>query len=287
MLFNISEFKPKHDFLVCIDSDGCAFDTMEIKHKECFCPTTIEYWDLQPVSSMAREACEFVNLYSKTRGINRFPALIRTLDLLCERKEVQQRGFKPPAYDKFKTWVETTPAQTNDEVSKHLDEPQMQRVLDWSLEVNRRIAKMVHGIPPFPFVRESLKKLSDKADIVIVSATPREALQKEWTEHGIDRYVSLLGSQENGSKAEIIAAIKDNYEPACALMIGDAPGDQNAAEKNGILYYPIRPLDEVASWEEFCNAGIDQFLNRKYKGEAMEENIRRFSECLPEDPPWL
>jgi hypothetical protein len=29
-------FKPQHSFLVGIESDGCVFDTMEIKHKECF-----------------------------------------------------------------------------------------------------------------------------------------------------------------------------------------------------------------------------------------------------------
>ncbi len=28
------EYESKHDFLVGIDSDGCAFDTMELKHKE-------------------------------------------------------------------------------------------------------------------------------------------------------------------------------------------------------------------------------------------------------------
>ena len=67
------DFTPKHDYLVGIDSDGCAFDTMELKHKECFIPNTINYWGLQGVSKYAREAAEFVNLYSKSRGINRFP----------------------------------------------------------------------------------------------------------------------------------------------------------------------------------------------------------------------
>ena len=67
----------KRNFLVCIDSDGCAFDTMEIKHKECFCPATIYKWELQAVSSLAREAWEFVNLYSKTRGCSRFHVIIQ------------------------------------------------------------------------------------------------------------------------------------------------------------------------------------------------------------------
>ena len=74
------EITPQHDFLVGIDSDGCAFDTMELKHKECFIPNTINYYNLQAVSKYAREAAEFVNLYSKSRGVNRFPALLETLD---------------------------------------------------------------------------------------------------------------------------------------------------------------------------------------------------------------
>lgn len=72
----MTDFTPKHAYLVGIDSDGCAFDTMELKHKECFIPNTIHYWGLQGVSKYAREAAEFVNLYSKSRGVNRFPALV-------------------------------------------------------------------------------------------------------------------------------------------------------------------------------------------------------------------
>ena len=75
---------------------------MEIKHKECFTPNIIKHWDLQAVSKYAREASEFVNLYSKWRGINRWPALVMVFDLLRERPEVQARRRRsargaPPA----------------------------------------------------------------------------------------------------------------------------------------------------------------------------------------------
>ena len=30
------EFVKQHDFLICVDSDGCAVDTMDIKHFRCF-----------------------------------------------------------------------------------------------------------------------------------------------------------------------------------------------------------------------------------------------------------
>src|SRR3990170_1408289 len=88
----LKDLKKEKEFLVGIDSDGCAFDTMEIKHKECFIPNIINHWQLQAVSKYAREAGEFVNLYSKWRGINRWPALIMVFDLLSERSEVQKLG---------------------------------------------------------------------------------------------------------------------------------------------------------------------------------------------------
>lgn len=282
-----TEFKPKHDFLVLIDSDGCAFDTMEIKHKECFCPAAINGWDLQCVSSLAREVWEFVNLYSTTRGCSRFNAIIKVLDLLEERPEARERGFKAPEHEHFRRWVETAPVLNNDAVRAMSEkDPEFVRVLNWSLDANRRVAEMVHGIPPFPFVRESLEKLSGKADIVICSATPKEALLHEWTEHKIDKYVSLLGAQEDGTKKEIIAAVKGHYSPEKCLMIGDAPGDYKAAEANGILFYPIRPLDEITSWKEFFNTASDMFLNGTYAGENADGYYEKFSRCLPEKPSW-
>jgi hypothetical protein len=62
----LDDLKPQKEFFIGIDSDGCAFDTMEIKQKECFCPNTVKFWSLQAVSKYARETVEFVNLYSKS-----------------------------------------------------------------------------------------------------------------------------------------------------------------------------------------------------------------------------
>ncbi len=79
-------------------------------------------------------------------------------------------------------------------------------------------------VPPFPYVRESLERLSEFADIVIVSATPREALLKEWHEHGLDRYIALLGAQEDGSKKEIISKVKVFTNLKNPLCWGTLPG---------------------------------------------------------------
>src|SRR5262245_41545820 len=101
----LREFQPSHEMFVGIDSDGCVFDSMEIKHKECFAPMFIKHFGLQPVSKYARQVWEFVNLYSKTRGINRYPALSNALNLLGERREVQARRVTVPGTDALDGWM--------------------------------------------------------------------------------------------------------------------------------------------------------------------------------------
>lgn len=280
----------KKDFLVCIDSDGCAFDTMEIKHKECFCPPYINYFGLQPVSKYARDAWDFANLYSSYRGIHRILALLKALDVLGERKEVKERNFTPPALKELREYVASGKPLSNSGLEEYLKEhPESEEIrttLEWSINVNERVADIVHGVPPFPHVRECLEKLSQYADIVIVSATQHLALEREWGEHDLLPLVSEVKGQESGTKKEIIASIKDNYAPGHVLMIGDAPGDRDAAHANGALFYPICPDKEAESWANFGEC-MEAFLAGKYAGEMEARNIAYFETLLPTEPKWV
>ena len=145
--------EPQKPFFVGIDSDGCVFDSMDIKHKECFAPQFINHFDLQAVSKYAREVWEFVNLYSTTRGVNRFNAVTRALDLLSERPEVRERGVEPIRLEGLRDWVarETKlgDATLREEVAVNPNED-LKRVFAWSEDVNQTIAKIVRNVPPFP-----------------------------------------------------------------------------------------------------------------------------------------
>ena len=92
------DFVPTKNYFVGIDSDGCAMDAMDIKHQECFTPCYIKHWDLQPVSTLARQTALFVNLGSVTRGLNRWLALSQVLNLLRDRVEVAERNVQIPEY---------------------------------------------------------------------------------------------------------------------------------------------------------------------------------------------
>lgn len=282
------DLTPQHEFFVGIDSDGCAFDTMELKHKECFIPNIINYWDLQGVSKYAREAAEFVNLYSKSRGINRFPALIEALEWLRRRPEVKARGVRIEIPDSLRAWVKEETKLGNPALEKKVQEtgdPWLRRTLEWSKAVNAAVAGMVRGVPPFPCVRESLQKLQGKADIIVVSATPHEALQREWEEHDLTQYVAAICGQEVGTKKECLAVAR-KYPPGHALMIGDAPGDYEAAKANGTLFFPINPGREEQSWRRFYEEGLDRFLSGRFDPAYQKELLEEFDRCLPDQPPW-
>jgi len=286
----LDELKPEKEFFIGIDSDGCVFDTMEIKQKESFCPMFIKHFKMQKISKYARETWEFVNLYSTTRGVNRFKALIRAIELLQKRPEVQARNMKFEDFTPLKEWIKKESKLGNPMLEKYAAEVQLPIIditLSWSKEVNKIIAEIVYDIPPFPFVRESLEKMSSRADLIVVSQTPVEALTREWQEHCIDNYVRLIAGQEYGTKAEHIKyASKGKYPDDKILMIGDAPGDYSAAKSNGVLFYPVNPGKEDASWKRFYEESLNKFFDGTYAGDYEKELIKEFNSLLPENPPW-
>lgn len=284
------DMQPEQGFFVGIDSDGCAFDTMEIKHKECFCPNIIKYWGLQSVSKYAREAAEFVNLYSKWRGVNRWPALVKVFDLLMEREEVLARNARIPQAPRLREFIASGLALSDKGLKEYMaqhPDPELEQGLAWSVAVNKEIGEMVHGVPPFPFVRESLQKLSGKADMVVVSATPTEALVREWQEHDIAQYVRVIAGQEMGTKKQHLKlAAQGKYAEDHVLMIGDAPGDYEAARSVNALFFPINPGREEESWSRFYHEALDKFLAGSYTRDYEAALFSEFEKALPDTPPW-
>ncbi len=156
--------EPNHDYLIAIDSDGCVYDTMEIKQKECFVPNTIKHWKLQSVSKYARAAIEFVNLYSKWRGSNRFLALVKVFDFLSHRTEVRKSIVELPDVQSLRAWIGRETKLGNPALRTEIErtgDSVLRQTLNWSNAVNAAIEDMVSSMPPFPLVRESLDMISE------------------------------------------------------------------------------------------------------------------------------
>lgn len=282
---------PQHDFFIGVDSDGCAFDTMDLKHKRIFIPQAIKIWSFEKIASYYTETAEFVNLYSQLRGSNRFHAIIHTFDYLRERPEVKASGVEIPDCGDLKEYVNSGVPLSNASLREYIanrnDTPFLRQVLEWGESSNRLVAEIVQGNEPFPFVRESLQKAHSLADLMVVSATPFKALEQEWSHVALLPLMTWVAGQEMGGKKEQLAqVVNGKYPNDHILMIGDAPGDLAAAKANNALFYPIKPGQEQESWRLFYEEVLTLFIGGRYAGECEEHMIAEFMKLLPLEKPW-
>ena len=294
-LKELYELNPTREYLVAIDSDGCVFDAMGIKQRECFCPMMIAYFGLQPVAEAARECKEFADLFSITRGANRHKTIVRILtELLPNHPMVQNRSFQVPQLPHYVKWVTDPSSLLSEEGLKHMTEAsegqakkEFETVFQWSVRVNELVAEIVKDIPPFPYARESLSKIVEYADIIVCSSTPVEALSREWSEHDIEKYALFIAGQEMGSKAKHLSVMAEKYKPNKILMMGDAISDQHAAEINHVMFYPINPGNEAESWKRFYDEAFEKFLNNTYASDYQTKLKKEFCNYLPDTPSWM
>lgn len=287
---DLINLKPEHNSFIGIDSDGCVFPTMDIKQKKCFHKLIVRNWHLENIEEYVRESAEFVNLHSVYRGRNRFPCLLLTIDLIRDRPEVVSSKVKLPEFKSLKKFIDSGVPLSNAELEKAVKasgDKELASLLKWSKDVNADIAKTVKNVPPFKWVRESLREIIKSADAICVSQTPAEALVREWKEHNLMGFVRIIAGQELGTKEEHIRlATAGRYDGDKILMIGDAPGDQAAAAANHARFFPVNPGQEEASWERFCKEAYNKFLNGTYGGEYESRLVKEFKALLPSVPQW-
>ena len=274
----LQAFAKQKDYLICVDSDGCAMDTMDIKHFRCFGPCMVEEWGLEQWSEPILNRWNAINLYSGTRGINRFKGLAMALT------EIDKVYCPIEGVAELAAWAEHAPELSNQaiaEAAKTAKGPALTKALSWSRKVNAAIDALPESDKkPFPGVAEALAAAHSAADMAIVSSANREAVEEEWTRCGLLPSVDVLCCQDSGSKAACIAQLKaKGYDPAHILMVGDAPGDQAAAGKNGVMFYPILARHEADSWAEFTAKALPALLSGSY-GPYGQEIAKRFEKNL-------
>lgn len=290
LLQDLKNYQPAHDFFIGLDSDGCVFDTMATKQREHFHPLIIKYWHLEKCADALCACADFSNLISRYRGSNRFPALLRTLQWFNAYPGVAESGIELPKLDALRAYVNsglTLGNPTLEEEVERTRDPELVRLLEWSLEVNKSIAERMRPVPPFPEFLAALKAMRESCDLMVVSQTPEAALRKEWGLHGIADSVSLIPGQEAGTKSDQLHVVAvGKYPTDHVLMIGDAQGDLAAAQKAGTHFYPIIAQKENGSWASFRTEAYPRFLQGTYAGEYEQKLIDSFVGCLPETPSW-
>ena len=276
----LQSYEKKREYLVCVDSDGCAMDTMDIKHILCFGPCMVDEWELDPWREEILNRWNDINLYTITRGINRFKGLAMALD------EIDRKYTRIEGIDDLVAWAEISPELSNASVQREIDaNPDsviFKKALSWSRAVNLSINALPNDKKlPFPLVREALQFAHGKADVAIVSSANLEAVIEEWEMHRLLEHTDIVLAQNVGSKAYCISElIKKGYEKSKVIMCGDALGDMQAAERNGVYFYPILVKHEGESWQEFMDVGLQRLIEGSYAGPYQAEKRKQFLKNL-------
>lgn len=275
----LEDYKKKKDFLVCVDSDGCAMDTMDIKHIRCFGPCMVTEWGLEQWEQEILTRWNEINLYTMTRGINRFKGLSAAL------QEIREKYTDIEDLDTLVQWVENSPELSNDALQRAIDENDsvcLKKALSWSKAVNISINELPEEVKlPFEGVKEALAYAQEVADVAIVSSANLDAVLEEWERYGLLEHTDIVLAQDAGSKAFCIKELlKSGYAPDHVLMCGDAPGDMDAAKSNGVFYYPILVRHEKESWKEFQETAVSKLVEGNYGGEYQQKKINDFLDNL-------
>ncbi len=253
-------------FLIGVDSDGTAFDSMNIKHLDAFIPAALEIWPLpEDLAGRFAEIEKQVNLFSATRGINRFPGTLAVFEQL--EKEFPGRRELPDLSD-FRAYVagekKYSPVTLRAWLKKH-PSAELEKVLAWSDRADELFSAACEGLGPYPGVREALEEAWGKAATAVVSSAGRAGLEKDWGVNGLTPYVDFLMSQDDGSKTVQLQKAMSQCAPGVkALLLGDTDSDGISAHAAGALFYPIMPGEEAASWETFRKEVLPLFLAGKY-----------------------
>jgi len=273
-------FERKHDYLVCVDSDGCVMDTMNCKHFHCFGPCMVTEWGLEEWKDAILARWNEINLFSMTRGINRFKGLAMALG------EIDQQYTPIAGIAALQHWADTAPALSNDAVAKAAEEAQdpeaklvLSKALSWSKAVNASIVALPEELKvPYAGAKEGLAAAHAFADVAMVSSANRDAVEEEWGKFGLLEHTDIVLAQDVGSKAACIAAmLRYGYDPDKVIMIGDAPGDSDAAKRNGVHYYPILVNHEKESWDEAISVAYHKLRAGAYSeyGKAKQAEFIR------------
>ena len=267
-------FVRKHDYLVCVDSDGCVMDTMNCKHFNCFGPCMVNEWELEEWKDEILTRWNEINLFSMTRGINRFKGLAIALG------EINEKYTRIAGVEALQHWAETAPALSNDGAAKAAAEATdedaktvLLKALSWSKAVNASIVELDEALKvPYEGAKEGLAAAHTFADVAMVSSANRDAVEEEWGKFGLLEHTDIVLAQDVGSKAACIKEMmKFGYDPSKVVMIGDAPGDSDAAEKNGVYYYPILVNHEKESWDEAIAVAFDKLRSGDYSQYGAEK----------------
>ncbi len=261
---------------------------MRAKHERCFMPAFAAFFGSGAERGSLDALWRFVNLGSRLRGTNRYAALAAALRLGSRHPRLgsAMRRWEGTA-QALEAWLAQESAPSKSRLELALVARRADRLLAAVLSWSRAVDEALAGLPPVPPFRgavAALPRLAAGGELMVLTSAPAAAIVREWEEAGLAPYAERIVGQERGKKAACLAAaMAGRFEAERVLVVGDAPGDLEAARTVGARFFPILHGREEESWMSFSRDFLPGFL----AGRPLVSPIADFLESLPQDPPWL
>lgn len=296
----LKAWEPEHDYLVCLDTDGHVLDNMWAKQLIVFHPHFMDMNHLRDIEMFFRLHAEHHNLWGTTRGCDRYLAVQHTLSSLLEDPQAKEQLDEDHVRDLLDSvsgyvdWVNASGGEKAFGIPSLFEYHQengldynITRLLSWSEAVDRSFEFVTLEMPPFPHVEETLRYLSERADILIVSSTPYSDLSSWWQNTDLAKYTKAIAGKEMGKKTQHIGIVKERggYDDDKVIMGGDGGGDLKAARANNVSFFPTPAGKEKEAWENARDT-FEAFFEGRYRGEMEEEKVNEFQNILLEKGPW-
>lgn len=261
-------FERKHDFLICVNSAGCVMNTRSRRHFHCYGPELVLQWELEVWRIPVLERWNQVNLLRMTRGIHPFKALALVLS------EVDKSCTPIPGVEDLRVWTGSASELSEESLWAWIQSMEdgdgrrcLEKTLAWSKAVRSGMDQLpAELISPFPGVREALAAAGEMADVAIVSDDTYDTVTADWSRYQLLEFADGILPSESGSKHHRLdVMLQYGYQPDHVLVVGDTPEDWDAAELNGVGFFPIVVNQEAESWQELRTVGLERLRNLTYQ----------------------
>ena len=250
---SLDDFNRKKRFAVCVDSDGCAMDTMNIKHIRCFGPCMVEEWGLEAWRRPILDRWNEINLYSGTRGINRFKGLAMALT------EINRQYTPIDGIERLSAWAEEAPELSNDAVGKMVPKHTIfekalhymgftpgQKLLGTKVDYVFLGACTNGRIEDFRAFASIVKGRQKAADVIAWLVPGSWAVDKQIREEGLDKILEAAGFEIRQPGCSACLAMNDDKIPAGKLSVSTSNRNFEGRQGPGARTILASPLTAAA-----------------------------------------
>ncbi|OUN17649.1 hypothetical protein B5G38_01045 [Gemmiger sp. An87] len=131
----------------------------------------------------------------------------------------------------------------------------------------------------FDGVKTCLERMRIVADLVLLTSLNVRSAYSEWNFHSLPPCTAVCIKRRELAHC-VNELLGRGYDRQKVLVVGFGPQCLAAAEKNGVLFYPILPGQEAVCWHSLEEEALPKLLHGTYAGDYQQRLMARHTAAL-------